>query len=104
MPDTASPGPHDAQFRQGLAWLQDHLLNHAEITFRRILAAEPDHVQALRLHGIALYKLGRRDEGIAALTAAAEREAANPRAWADLAVGLRVGSRGEGATPACACA
>jgi len=97
MPDTASPGPHDAQFRQGLAWLQDHLLNHAEITFRRILAAEPGHVQALRLHGIALYKLGRRDEGIAALATAAEQETGNPRAWADLAVALRDAGRAEAA-------
>lgn len=46
-----------------------------------------------RLYGIALFKLGRRDEGIAAIAAAAAREGANPRAWADLAVALRDAGR-----------
>jgi hypothetical protein len=97
MPDRAAPDPLEAQVRQGLGWLRDHLLNHAEITFRRVLAAAPEHAQARRLHGIALYKLGRRDEGIAAISAAAEREAGNARAWADLAVALRDDGRTEAA-------
>jgi tetratricopeptide (TPR) repeat protein len=97
MPDSAAPDPVEAQVRQGLGWLRDHLLNHAEITLRRVLAAAPEHAQARRLYGIALYKLGRRDEGIAAIAAGAEREAANARAWADLAVALRDDGRGEAA-------
>jgi hypothetical protein len=100
MPDRAAPDPVEAQVQQGLGWLRDHLLNHAEITFRKVLAAAPEHAQARRLHGIALYKLGRRDEGIAAIAAGAEREAGNARAWADLAVALRDDGRGEAAATA----
>jgi hypothetical protein len=100
MADRAAQDPVEAQLQQGLGWLRDHLLNHAEITFRRVLAAAPEHAQAHRLHGIALYKLGRRDEGIAAIAAGAEREAGNARAWADLAVALRDDGRGEAAQTA----
>ena len=100
MSDADPPSSHDAKMRQGLGWLQDHLLNHAEITFRQVLAAEPGNARARRLHGIALFKLGRRDEGIAALAAAAEVEADNPRAWADLAVALRDAGRAEAADQA----
>ncbi len=100
MPDRAAPDPVEAQVRQGLGWLRGHLLNHAEITFRRVLAAAPEHALARRLHGIALYKLGRRDEGIAAIAAGAGQEAGNARAWADLAVALRDDGRGEAADEA----
>ena len=78
MPDADPPTPHEARMRQGLAWLQDHLLNHAEFTFRQVLAAEPGNARARRLHGIALFKLGRRDEGIAALAAAARGRGRQP--------------------------
>ena len=87
MPD-APPGPHEVQLQQGLGWLRDHLLNHAEITFGRILAADPGHALARRLHGIALCKLGRAEEGVAEITAGAEADA-SAEAWADLAVALR---------------
>jgi len=87
MPD--APGPHDTELKRGLGWLRDHLLNHAEITFRRILAADPQNAPARRLHGIALYKLGRREEGAAEIASGAEGEPSNPEAWADLAVALR---------------
>ena len=87
---TADPqDPLDAQRQQGAAWLQQSLLNHAEITLRQVLAARPHDAQARRLHGIALYKLGRREEGVAAIAAAADQDPGNPRAWADLAVALR---------------
>ena len=99
MPD-APPGPHDAELRQGLGWLRDHLLNHAEITFGRILAADPTHAVARRLHGIALFKLGRRDEGVAEIAAGAKAEASNPQAWSDLAVALRDAGRAEAAAEA----
>lgn len=96
----APADPIEAQVRQGLAWLRDHLLNHAEITLREVLADRPDHLQARRLHGIALCKLGRRDEGVAAIAAAAEREPGNARAWGDLAVALRDAGRAEAAEAA----
>jgi tetratricopeptide (TPR) repeat protein len=90
----------DAKVSQGFAWLQDHLLNHAEITLGAVLAQEPGRAMARRFHGIALFKLGRRDEGIAAIAAGAENEPGNPRAWADLAVALREAGRDEAASEA----
>ena len=89
MPEGGLTEADQALLQQGLGWLRDHLLNHAEISFRRVLANAPDHAQARRLHGIALYKLGRRREGIEAIAAGTEREASSARAWADLAVALR---------------
>ncbi|MFI4965702.1 MAG: class I SAM-dependent methyltransferase [Caulobacterales bacterium] len=100
MSENASTDPHQRNLQLGLSWLRSHLLNHAEHTFRTILAAQPDHVQARHLHGIALYKLGRRDEGIAAIAAATEREGANPRALCDLAVALRDAGRTQAAEDA----
>jgi hypothetical protein len=100
MSGSVAADPIEAQVGQGLAWLRDHLLNHAEIILRQVLAERPEHVQARRLYGIALYKLGRRDEGIADISAAAERDAGNPRAWADLAVALRDDGRAEAAAGA----
>ena len=79
----------EAEFSKALAWLQSHLLNHAERTFAELRRAAPGEPRVQRLHGIALFKLGRREEGIAAIAAGAEGDAANPRAWADLAVALR---------------
>jgi tetratricopeptide (TPR) repeat protein len=100
MSEATDPDSPQALLRQATAWLQDHLLNHAEITLRRVLAAEPANSQALRLHGIALFQLGRREEGLAALQAAAEAEPGNPRALADLAVALRDAGRAKPAEAA----
>jgi hypothetical protein len=85
----AAPDPIDLKLQQAIDWLQASLVNHAEITLREVLAARPDAPRARRLHGIALFKLGRREEGIAAIAAGASQEGDNPRAWADLAVALR---------------
>lgn len=81
----------------GVTRLQEHLLNHAELIFQAVLAEAPDHVLAQRLLGITLFKLGRRDEGVAKLVVAAEAEPANPRGWSDLAVALRDAGHGEAA-------
>jgi tetratricopeptide (TPR) repeat protein len=93
MTAARSPGATDldldAKRAQAAAWLQQSLLNHAEISLRQVLAARPGDVLARRLHGIALFKLGRRDDGLDALDAAARGDPLNPRAWADLAVALR---------------
>jgi hypothetical protein len=88
MTDSA-PDPIDLKLQQAIGWLQANLLNHAELTLRTVLAARPDAPRARRLHGIALFKLGRREEGIAAIAAGVNEEEDNPRAWADLAVALR---------------
>jgi predicted Zn-dependent protease len=61
------------QFDQGVAWLRDHLLNHAEVMLRRALAAAPGHPAIQRHLGIALVKLGRNEDGIAMLRSATGR-------------------------------
>jgi tetratricopeptide (TPR) repeat protein len=88
----SQPQPSDpvaANLAQGIGYLRAHLLNHAEITLRRVLEVDPNHREGRRLHGIALCKLGRHDDGIAAIASATEAEAGNARALADLAVALR---------------
>lgn len=100
MADTPFAGPHEAKLRQGFAWLQEHLLNHADLVFGEVLAAEPAHPFALRMRGVARFKLGRRDEGLADLTAAADLDPATPRAWSDLAVALRDAGRADEAARA----
>jgi len=92
--------PHEAKVRQGQAWLQDHLLNHAEGVLAEVLAAAPGHATARRLRGIALYKLGRRDAAIAEIAASAAQTPDNPRAWGDLAVALRDEGQAEAAETA----
>jgi len=89
MPRPVLTEAQEAEFGQALHWLRSHLLNHAERTLAELRRAVPDDPRVLRLHGIALYKLGRREEGVAAIADGAERDGDNPRAWADLAVALR---------------
>ena len=84
-----SPDTLEARRRQGAAWLQQSLVNHAEITLRQVLAERPEDAQSRRLHGIALFRLGRRAEAIAQISKAAAQEPGNARAWADLAVAFR---------------
>jgi tetratricopeptide (TPR) repeat protein len=96
----AVPDPHEAAVQQCITWLRNNFVNHAERTLRQVLALAPENLRARRLHGIALYKLGRMDEGIAAIAAAAEGQAVNPRAWADLAVALRDAGQAEAADAA----
>ncbi|UTP40846.1 class I SAM-dependent methyltransferase [Phenylobacterium sp. LH3H17] len=81
MPD--SQPTQDQQLAIGVSRLREHMLNHAELIFRRILAAAPDHAQARRYLGVTLCKLGRRDEGLALLQA--------PDAQADLEAALHGG-------------
>jgi hypothetical protein len=93
---TASDGLA-ARIDLGVARLQEHLLNHAELIFLGVLAEAPDNVLVQRLLGVTLFKLGRRDEGVAKLVVAAEAEPANPRGWSDLAVALRDAGHAEAA-------
>jgi hypothetical protein len=94
MPAETPVDPYADQVRQCVRWLQDSFVNHAEDGLSQIVAVAPDHRLAARMLGIALFKLGRQDEGIERLTAASALDAQNPRAWADLAVALRDAGRG----------
>jgi hypothetical protein len=100
MADSAPYASLDAKVRQGLAWLQDHRLNHAETAFREALAADPTHALAQRMLGVTLCQLGGYDEGVAALTLGVQADPSNARAWADLAVALRDAGRAREAVEA----
>lgn len=97
MSETPDPTPLDEKLNRAIGWLQSHLLNHAEITLREVLEADPQLRPARRMHGIALFKLGRREEGLKALKAGAAEEPNNARAWGDLAVALREAGQDEAA-------
>lgn len=71
-------------FDQGVAWIRDHLLNHAELSLRRVLREAPDHTPTKRYLGIALAKLGRRAEAVVMLRAAALAEPEDASIRADL--------------------
>lgn len=83
------PPDHKARFDEALGWLRDHLLNHADIAFGRILREDPANVHAERYRGIALVKLGRGAEGLTLLRHAAEASA-DPVILHDLAVAERL--------------
>ena len=87
--DDAQLDPREREVQQCIFWLQCNFVNRAERALGELRASEPEDPKIRRLHGIALYKLGRRAEGIAAISAAVAQEGENPRALSDLAVALR---------------
>lgn len=89
----------DRTFRIGRLRLREHLLNHAELIFRQVLAGAPDHAPTQRHLGITLFKLGRIEEALPLLRRAAAQEAA-AEAWADLATALRASGDAAGAAEA----
>lgn len=80
------PPSVQARFDEGLWWLRDHLLNHAEHRFRQVLREVPDHPGILHHLGITLIKLGRLDEGLERLRVAAAAEPDNAAIRNDLAL------------------
>lgn len=73
----------------GFDRLRCNLLNLAELIFMDVLAGEPENATALRLLGVTRCKLGRGDDGLALLRAAADRGSGLEVIWNDLAVALR---------------
>ena len=52
----AGPAPTIEQdLTIGTTRLREHLLNHAELLFRRVLATSPEHPVATRLLGVTLF-------------------------------------------------
>ena len=85
MPEAAA----ESDIQIGAVRLREHLLNHAELLFRRALTTAPGHPTATRLLGVTLFKMGRADEGLTLLRAATEQDEAPPAAWSDLATALQ---------------
>ena len=77
--------PLQKTFDQGVAWIRDHLLNHAELSLKRVLRDAPGHAQTQRHIGIALAKQGRVDEALEMLGAAATAEPDDEGIRSDLA-------------------
>lgn len=90
------PEPARKTYEQGVAWIRDHLLNHAELSLKRVLREAPDHAPAKHHLGIALAKLGRREEAVVMLRAAALAQPDDALIDADLAAALA--DPAEGAT------
>lgn len=72
----------------GATRLREHLLNHAELLFRRVLETSPEHSVAARLLGVTLFKMDRRSEALDLLRRAAAADS-SPEAWRDLACALQ---------------
>jgi hypothetical protein len=83
MPSRPLAPSQQRELAIGLARLGENFLDHAELIFRRVVAAAPGDPTASRYLGITLHKLGRPDEALALLRAAAS---ADPAAAGDLAV------------------
>lgn len=86
MLDAALAPPQERDLQIGVQRLREHFLNHAELLFQRVLAAAPGHPQATRYLGVAAHKMGRREEGLALLRAAAA--GGDPHIAADLEAAL----------------
>jgi len=87
-------------FAAGAEWLRYHLLNHAEITFGRILKDAPDHLATRHLWGVSLVKLGRLEQGIEALRTVVAGVPNNAKVQQDLAAALQRAGDGAGARDA----
>jgi tetratricopeptide (TPR) repeat protein len=99
MSQTLTPA-QQKDFNAGAEWLRYHLLNHAEITFRRLLKAVPGHLPSLQMQGVSLVKLGKVAEGVEALRAVTTAQPENLKAWRDLAAALQIAGDAEGAKAA----
>jgi hypothetical protein len=82
------PEPLQKHFRQSIDWIRDHLLNHAELNLRQILAAAPGHAPSQRFLGIVLVKLGQVESGVAMLRAATASSPGDEGIRSDLSVAL----------------
>ena len=100
MPEAAAAPAAESDIQIGAVRLREHLLNHAELLFRRALTTAPGHPTATRLLGVTLFKMGRADEGLTLLRAATEQDEAPPAAWSDLATALQRHGDAEGAAQA----
>ncbi len=96
MSQTLTPA-QQKDFHAGAEWLRYHLLNHAEITFGRLMKAVPGHLPTRQLHGVTLVKLGKVAEGLEALRAVTTAQPENRKAWRDLAAALQIAGDVEGA-------
>lgn len=92
MSETPSATLQDL-LKSGGARVAEHSLNQAESDLRRALALDPRNASAWHLLGLALFKFGRWEEGVAHLRRSIELDGNNFAAWSDLAVAHREAGR-----------
>jgi tetratricopeptide (TPR) repeat protein len=81
---------HSTQaFNSGLAHHRAGRLAEAETWYRRVLAAEPNHLHALHLLGLLCHQAGRQDAAAELLQRAITQDGANARLFSDLGVVLK---------------
>jgi tetratricopeptide (TPR) repeat protein len=81
---------HSTQaFNSGLAHHRAGRLAEAETWYRRVLAAEPNHLHALHLLGLLCHQADRQDAAAELLHRAIAQDGANARLFSDLGVVLK---------------
>jgi tetratricopeptide (TPR) repeat protein len=85
----------------GVAHQQAGRLQNAEACYRSILAAEPDHADALHLMGVLANQLGRHDVAVELIRKAIARNGQNATYFSNLGAALHALGDPEGAIAAC---
>jgi tetratricopeptide (TPR) repeat protein len=78
---------------QGLRCQQSGRLAEAENCYRRLLAAQPGHADALHLLGLAAHQSGRHGAAIELIGEAIKRDAQNPIYFSNLGIALKYQGR-----------
>jgi hypothetical protein len=79
----------EKELSSGVGRLREHWLNHAELSFRRVLAEDPSHGGAKHYLGITLFLMRQPEAGIALLREAALADSDVVTRRVDLAAALR---------------
>jgi tetratricopeptide (TPR) repeat protein len=74
---------------QGLQYQQAGRLVEAEACYRRVLAAEPDHADALHFLGVVAHQSGHHDRAVELIGQAIRRNAQNPIYFSNLGIALK---------------
>jgi tetratricopeptide (TPR) repeat protein len=86
----AASGAESTQaFDRGLVHHRAGRLAEAEVCYRGVLTADPNHLHALHLLGLLYHQAGRQDAAAELLQRAITRDGANARLFSDLGVVLK---------------
>src|SRR5258706_185281 len=96
----ATPGA-DELLMAGLKHQQVGQLADAEACYRRVLAAQPDHADALHLLGVVAHQVGRHDIAVDLIGQAIKRNRQNPIYFSNLGVALKAQNRVDEVVAAC---
>ena len=88
MSDPTQKNPQSAQLAAGIAHHRAGRIPEAEVAYRQILAAQPDHPEALYLLGLIEGHLGRRQQAVELIGRAAAALPANAEIQQNLGLNL----------------